>query len=148
MGLSEDYREQLQHPEWQKKRLRILERAGFMCEICGCDDKRFDVHHFEYGLFPWDVSDDKLIVACKVCHKFIHEYGINTFTEAMALTKYREYADSKPDKEKAIKNIMFWDAVRDDAFIPAYIERYNNQNDIITMLIWRRDRMQNQEQRP
>ena len=29
------YNDKLKHPLWQKKRLKIMERDGFMCVICG-----------------------------------------------------------------------------------------------------------------
>lgn len=29
------YTEQLQHPNWQRKRLEVMEAAEFSCELCG-----------------------------------------------------------------------------------------------------------------
>jgi len=65
------YYEQLKHPRWQKKRLEILERAGFECEDCGSGERKLHVHHsyYERGLAPWDYPDESLHCLCEECHK-------------------------------------------------------------------------------
>jgi len=65
------YYEQLKHPRWQKKRLQILERAGFKCEDCGSGERMLHVHHsyYEKGLPPWDYPDESLHCLCENCHK-------------------------------------------------------------------------------
>ena len=45
------YSEKLKDPRWQKKRLEILDSAGWRCEDCGCglqDGREFHVHHTAY----------------------------------------------------------------------------------------------------
>ncbi|MFC1492059.1 HNH endonuclease [Nitrospinota bacterium] len=65
------YYEQLKHPRWQKKRLAILERAGFECEDCGSGEKMLHVHHsyYEKSLAPWDYPAESLHCLCVDCHK-------------------------------------------------------------------------------
>ena len=58
---------------WQKKRLRIMERAGFRCEMCGSGDPKqtLNVHHGFYRskADPWDYPDDTLWCLCEGCHE-------------------------------------------------------------------------------
>jgi hypothetical protein len=43
--MAESYYDLLKHPEWQKKRLKVLEAAEFECATCGSKDKTLHVHH-------------------------------------------------------------------------------------------------------
>jgi hypothetical protein len=65
------YSEKLQHPNWQRKRLRILERDDFTCQICQSTDKTLHVHHHYYKAVtdPWDYPDEALISYCLDCHE-------------------------------------------------------------------------------
>ena len=73
------YAEQLKSPKWQKKRLEILERDGFICTNCGEDDKQLHVHHRYYGKNKkvWEYDDDTLTTLCEECHKYEHDMNIN-----------------------------------------------------------------------
>lgn len=69
------YSELLRDPRWQKKRLKILERDGWMCQWCGSDKEQLTVHHTHYkrkadGKFfdPWDYPNDSLMTLCVSCH--------------------------------------------------------------------------------
>jgi 5-methylcytosine-specific restriction endonuclease McrA len=64
------YSEQLKHPKWQKRRLEILDRAGFSCEGCGDKDKTLHVHHKIYhkGAMAWEYEDRELVAFCESCH--------------------------------------------------------------------------------
>ena len=64
------YNELLKHPKWQKKRLKILERAGFECEYCESKENTLHVHHgyYEKGLKPWEYPDESLHCLCENCH--------------------------------------------------------------------------------
>lgn len=70
------YSEKLRDPRWQKKRLEIFNRDGWMCQMCGESKKELVVHHESYdsGLEPWEYSDDKLKTICVDCHE--DEHGI------------------------------------------------------------------------
>lgn len=65
------YAEKLKDPRWQKKRLEILNRADWACEVCCANDKTLHVHHvyYEYGKDPWDYTSDTLMSLCEDCHK-------------------------------------------------------------------------------
>lgn len=59
MNEGSSYYDLFKHPKWQKKRLKILELAGFECERCGAKNKTLHVHHkyYEKGLKPWEYPD-------------------------------------------------------------------------------------------
>ncbi len=69
--MSETYWDLLKHPEWQRKRLEVMERAGFACEECGAGDKTLNVHHgyYEKGKKPWEYPTETLHCLCEPCHK-------------------------------------------------------------------------------
>lgn len=73
-GDRKTYAEELRHPRWQERRLRVFEQAGFRCERCGCDDKQLHAHHKTYikGRRPWEYADDLLECLCDTCHTLAH----------------------------------------------------------------------------
>lgn len=66
----QSYYELLKHPKWQAKRLRVLERAGYRCQLCADDETELHVHHTIYrkGAKPWEYEDHELQSLCKDCH--------------------------------------------------------------------------------
>lgn len=66
-----DYKAQYLHPKWQKKRLEILSRDNFTCQLCGSKDKTLQVHHFYYihGRKVWEYDSSNFITFCDQCHK-------------------------------------------------------------------------------
>ena len=68
------YREQLMHPNWQRKRLEMLECAGWECQNCGDAGTTLHVHHKRYvkGRMAWEYGDDELRVLCEPCHTSEH----------------------------------------------------------------------------
>ncbi len=62
------YAEKLKDPRWQKKRLEVLNNAGWICQLCGDDKAELQVHHPKYirGREPWDYTN--LISLCVTCH--------------------------------------------------------------------------------
>jgi len=71
MAEKKSWSELFKHPNWQKKRLEILNRANFECEDCGSNDKTLHVHHsyYEKGLAPWEYPEESLYCLCEDCHK-------------------------------------------------------------------------------
>ena len=69
------YWQQLQSPQWQKKRLEVMERAKFQCEECGTQDSQLHVHHriYQKGKAPWEYPDAYLACLCSDCHAGAHE---------------------------------------------------------------------------
>ena len=69
------YSEKLLDPRWQQMRLRVYERDGFKCKICGCATKTLNAHHVQYHPFaegPWDYDPDTIITLCVDCHSDEH----------------------------------------------------------------------------
>lgn len=96
------YEEQIKSPHWQKRRLQILQRDNFTCQICGSTEKTLHVHHLYYdkGRMIWDYEDKALVTLCENCHKEEHDpkgvidsldairrYGFTNY-EIMALIDY------------------------------------------------------------
>jgi hypothetical protein len=73
-----DYREQIKSPKWQKRRLEILQRDDFTCQICGNKDKTLHVHHTTYipGRSIWEYPDEMLVTLCEDCHEIEHKFGM------------------------------------------------------------------------
>lgn len=69
------YAEQLRHPNWQRKRLQILERDEWSCQACLARDRELHVHHKVYvkGRLAWEYADEELQTLCKDCHQTRHE---------------------------------------------------------------------------
>lgn len=68
------YKEKLQSPKWQKKRLEILQRDNFQCFDCGNSESQLHVHHEIYfkDLEPWECPDECLTTLCSNCHEMYH----------------------------------------------------------------------------
>lgn len=63
-----------QHPEWQKKRLEVMQAAEFKCQCCGNHDEQLNVHHvnYEHGRKIWEYSNKDLRCLCNSCHETFH----------------------------------------------------------------------------
>jgi hypothetical protein len=66
-----EFWEKYKDPRWQRKRLEVMERAGFKCQHCEGTSKTLNVHHtyYERGADPWDYPDDALKCLCEDCHE-------------------------------------------------------------------------------
>lgn len=69
------YSEQLKRPEWQKKRLEVLNAAGWKCQHCKADDATLHVHHKRYvkGRMAWEYAASDLESLCETYHSEAHE---------------------------------------------------------------------------
>lgn len=67
-GLYADY---LKSRQWADKRDRVLRRANFHCEGCGCRPA-VDVHHLTYEHVTQEFLFE-LVALCRECHERIHE---------------------------------------------------------------------------
>ena len=71
--MAKSYYDKLKDPRWQRKRLEIMERSEFTCEICGNENNEpLHIHHgyYEKGLDPWEYESDTLWCLCASCHDF------------------------------------------------------------------------------
>jgi len=88
-----NYATKLKDPRWQKKRLEILVRDKWTCQLCGDTESTLMVHHRRYipGCDPWDCPNEFLITLCEECHT--------------------NESDLRAEEEKALLDIMrekFW----------------------------------------
>jgi hypothetical protein len=74
--MATSYHELLKRPEWQRKRLEVMDRADFKCSRCSSHDKTLNVHHRFYlkGRKPWEYPDDVFVCLCEACHIKWHEH--------------------------------------------------------------------------
>jgi hypothetical protein len=70
-----DFKSQYLHPLWQKRRLEMLQAAGFKCPRCTDMETTLHVHHKHYvkGRKVWEYADDELEVLCEPCHEGAHQ---------------------------------------------------------------------------
>lgn len=72
------YSERLRHPKWQRRRLEILQRDNFTCQLCGDTETTLNIHHKEYHKGEiWEYEDDELITYCDHCHLLVHFFANN-----------------------------------------------------------------------
>jgi hypothetical protein len=69
--IESEYSKKLRDPRWQKKRLQIMERDDFRCQVCFDDEVTLNVHHGFYKKVnePWDYPDSSLVTLCEDCHQ-------------------------------------------------------------------------------
>jgi hypothetical protein len=67
---SPSYSKLLRHPNWQRRRLEIMERDKFRCLVCGDTGTTLNVHHlfYESGLKPWEYPEWSLMTLCEPHH--------------------------------------------------------------------------------
>lgn len=69
-----DYQEQLKRPEWQRLRLKTMERDDWKCRKCGDDKTTLHVHHLRYApnKLAWEYEPSDLVTLCEPCHLLGH----------------------------------------------------------------------------
>lgn len=69
-----NYLEQLKHPNWQRKRLEIMQRDNYQCQSCGNKEVQLNVHHGYYDkyLYLWEYNNETLHTLCFPCHSETH----------------------------------------------------------------------------
>lgn len=91
MDYKQKYSEQIKSPKWQKRRLDILNRDNFTCQICGCTEKTLHVHHTIY--IPekqiWEYEDNQLITLCEDCHSKEHDESLHLVDDLIFDLKYQ-----------------------------------------------------------
>ena len=69
-----EYAKALQHPKWQKKRLRVFNRDKWKCRKCKDTETTLHVHHLKYTKrYPYNELMGNLITLCSRCHKKAHK---------------------------------------------------------------------------
>ena len=73
--MAKSYSDKLKDPRWQKKRLKILERDDWTCQLCDDKETTLNVHHLKYtGKNPWDAPSKDLITYCEHCHEVVEYF--------------------------------------------------------------------------
>jgi hypothetical protein len=69
------YSEQLKDPRWQRKRIEIMQRDNFGCQLCGDTQTELHIHHKKYlkNKLAFEYDNTHLITYCKHCH-IVTEY--------------------------------------------------------------------------
>lgn len=66
----DDYEIYLRSDTWKRRRAKILERCGGVCEGC-LTERAHDVHHKTYRHYKQEFAFE-LIALCRACHQRIH----------------------------------------------------------------------------
>ena len=113
-----NYKEELQHPKWQKRRLQIMSLYDFKCFHCGDDSETLHVHHLRYRnnylgerLKPWEYEDNDLQCLCDTCHTLIHlnQKKICTYMMQNLNSTYKKTKDQyDKDMAQAKKSFHEW----------------------------------------
>lgn len=94
--MSISYKDQLRNPKWQKKRLEIMQRDTFMCQICADTEETLNVHHKRYvkGKKAWEYNNEDLITICETCHRELTAYlKLNGDYDSFSLIKLEDFYD-------------------------------------------------------
>ncbi len=113
------YAEKLRDPRWQKKRLKVLNRDEWECQLWTKHKGMKIVHHKYYlkGKEPWQYPMKALITLCENCNKLIHPERYKNKTQ---VTEEKEVQILTPiEKKEEELNTMkarkkFFDKFKDD----------------------------------
>lgn len=111
------YADKLKHPKWQKKRLEVLSRDEFRCQLCWDNTTMLHVHHKYYkkGQDPWKYKLKAFITLCSKCHDKFHK---KNFVARQPYVEPEPYV--APTNENIIKNSNRSDAAKD------FFEKYRD----------------------
>ncbi|MBT9148468.1 MAG: hypothetical protein DDT32_02242 [Syntrophomonadaceae bacterium] len=106
------YLEKLRDPRWQKKRLEILERDNWTCQLCADIRTTLHVHHFTYipGKEPWEYPAENYITLCEDCHNTEAEERVEY--ESMLLAIFKEKRFLPEDIYNLVMDIMHSPSLR------------------------------------
>jgi len=102
-----NYAQKLQDPRWQRKRLEVMQAAGWACVICGDKDEELNVHHPAYSAYhePWEYSNLQCI--CRTCHTIQHLpkqklmlHAKQMVTEHVVITHRTEFLNKQKELQK------------------------------------------------
>lgn len=89
------YADLLRDPRWQRKRLEVMQRADFACELCLDNTTTLNVHHARYvqGRKPWEYDMADLVCLCAPCHE--REHDIESFAEKRERQRKQAQRDAR-----------------------------------------------------
>jgi hypothetical protein len=123
------YSERLRHPKWQRRRLEILQRDNFTCQLCGDTETILNIHHKEYHKGKiWEYKDDELITYCELCHLVTEHFkSYNTVCNILKIDKSPE--------NKALHRIIILVLMEMDSVPLVSILYYNTNNIELTPVV-------------
>lgn len=128
------YSDLLRHPQWQKMRLKVLERDAFQCQACFATERTLHVHHEVYrkGAAPWEYELGDLITCCAACHGARHgkhEEGLSALSQAA-----QECLSGS--EASLLANLLYWlsDALTDPDKKPSPEEAKNALKQLLKVL--------------
>lgn len=122
------YAEKLKHPKWQKKRLQILQRDNFSCQLCGDTETTLHIHHEVYRKGEvWEYENHELITYCEHCHAVI-EYNKKQ-EEIIAAKIIKRYTG----KDGIRLYLIYLDIAENETMIDAYFYKGGSLNYLLTM---------------
>ena len=124
------YSDKLKDPRWQKMRLKVLERDGFICQGCCDTETTLHVHHniYEYGKDPWEYDIKDLITLCESCHedekencqkvnkdiaRYLRRFGLKTFNLLDIIEYIGGIQIGMPDREM-LSEVIIQYAINED----------------------------------
>jgi len=109
-GVKMKYADKFKDPRWQKKRLEILNRDKFTCQICGDDKSTLHVHHRYYtaGKEPWDYPNEAFVVLCEDCHEEEGTMMKGSIDNLMLAAKMGFMAGNVQDLAIAIHSVLHY----------------------------------------
>lgn len=80
-----DYQKLLRDPRWAEFSDEVKSRKGNVCEVCGDDDVKLEVHHLGYkeDHLPWEYEDYEVAVVCRDCHADFHKRADELWNEVL-----------------------------------------------------------------
>lgn len=75
------YAEKLRKPAWQKRRLKVMERDNWTCQLCKSTERTLNVHHLKYTGEPHEAPDEDLITYCELCHSLVEKLKPSVVTK-------------------------------------------------------------------
>lgn len=97
--MKKEYSDQYKHPNWQKKRLEILQRDDFTCIYCNDKELTLHIHHKIYikGHKPWEYDNNNFITLCENCHKYI-----TIIHKVIDYNNFKVAVMRKPDEQRKL----------------------------------------------
>lgn len=91
------YSEKLKDPRWQKKRLSVLNKSKFKCELCNDKNETLHVHHLSYekNKEPWDYPLSNFKCLCSTCHEFITISNFIKYQDIIKVLKVRSLDNTR-----------------------------------------------------
>ncbi len=128
------YAEDLKSVEWQKKRLSVLTRDNWTCQLCKDTETQLHIHHkfYQRDRKCFEYDDEDLITYCKHCHALV-EYAKDHFKDVQEILhvfkhsiqgEYRIYVIVRDIQNLLHCAIFNYDNKENDLYYDLYIPEH------------------------